>query len=204
MPFLKQADGKNNCGAYCMCYLEWLNENRTPDAGPKPGDQGEVDEVYRHVQLGNAAIPGLLPPDYCDPVKMIGRLREKHEEVSFFLTPGTDIDKILEAMKAPGQPEKDDIDRLTAEGKIQKVPPQPPEKEEAAIAVYYVVDPRAKLSVGMHYILFCRDKEGRLHRYNPWDGEAARCDGYDPFAYPNESARVYTLAPAGAAILIKK
>ncbi len=198
MPFPTQTY-KNNCGAFCACYFNWLEAGRTPEKGPQPGDDDMINDVYKAVMVGDAAVPS-LPYDYCDPVKMIDFLRKfENTDAAFYLSEKSAVNGILKEMRADGAPEKDKIDELEAGGRLRYSPPVVPEKGQAAIAVYYVVEAKGSQLIGMHYLLFRRGEKGQLFCYNPWRGEADPVTGYE-----HRQIGDLLLWPADAAIVITR
>ncbi len=200
MPFLRQTpeEGKNNCGAFCVCYLRWLKAGRTPEKGVLlPDDSTMVNDVYKQVIVGNAAIPKLLPDDYCDPVKMIKLLQKENKDAAFYYSGESMVTDILKAMRQPGAPEKDDIDELDKNNKLINIAPNPPLAGQSAIAVYYVSAGKGLPPFGMHYILYRTNPEGQHFCYNPWFGTAEHfTDKYIDFDCG------WYLSPANAAIII--
>lgn len=196
MPFPTQKQDVNNCGAICICYLRWLEAGRTPEMGPQPGDDDMIKDVYKAVMVGNAAVQN-LPCDYCDPVKMMEILESDHADVSFYLSEKSEVINILKEMRKPGAPEKDKIDEMEANGKLLYSPPIVPEKGQATIAVYYVVETTGGQLLGMHYLLFRTNEKGQHSCYNPWLGKADHFTGYNDYQCGN-----LFLSSANAAIVI--
>lgn len=197
MPFLTQGN-QNNCGAFCICYLNWLDRGRTPAGGPQNNDQAMVDEVYNFVQMGDSAQPD-DPPDYCDAVRMMALLQLLYN-ISFYADPTQDIYNTIKTLHLDvGARDKAFMDILEATGKLHEAPPPEPQDWEgpmAALAVYEMLN-AAGTVVGKHCILFRRGPGGEIYRYNPWDGMAVAANGYDGFV-----SHGFTLVPAGTAILV--
>lgn len=198
MTFLTQPGDENSCGAYCLCYLDWLEHGRTPEEGPKPEDKKQADVTYGRVMVGDAEIPGILRRDYCDPVKMMNVLLDSEHDACFYLTKDTEIDLILHAMMEDGRPEQAAIKKLMEDGRVKYAALEVPKGKEAAVAVYAVTDRCAKTFLGLHYILLRRNGANRLCRYNPWTGTAERSGGYEDFDYA-----IFHLVSMGAAIIVK-
>ncbi len=199
MPFLKQV-GKygNSCGAFCICYLNWLEAGRTPDGGILPEDEDQVMDTYRFVQFGDGRVSG-LSYDYCDPTRMLALLQVS-KDASFYLARTSALNLVLDQMKAKTARQKAYVEALEKEEKLVGRAPDFPRDGQAAIAVYVIKD-NAGNPRGQHYILF-RENQGSVSRYNPWDGVGVSATGYDEFEY-GEGLDKVTLAPLGAALLVK-
>ncbi len=198
MTFITQPSDENSCGAYCLCYLNWLEMGRAPEKGPEPDDRKQAASTYGKVMVGDAEIPGKLRRDYCDPVKMMNVLLESQHDAHFSLTAGTMIDDILKDMMKDGQPEQAAIKKLMDDGRVKYAAPEIPQGKEASIAVYAVTDREGKTFLGLHYILLRRGSANQLCRYNPWTGTAERSGGYETFDY-----FTLRLVSVGAAIIVK-
>lgn len=206
MPFVIQKY-YDNCGAFCLCYLKWLNAGRRPSdpltKEQEDQDRAQIKDVYMAVQFGDSR-PVLPPPhgvpeDYCDPMRMILLLRMERTETLFFISKKSTMFPVFQAMNAPNAREHAFIKALEDTDGLHLENPPLPGPGKAAIAVYNVLD-SGKVLVGQHYILF-QNQEGSLYRYNPWDGVAVSCTGYTEFTYTMEDGEVYTLTPADAAII---
>lgn len=207
MPFVTQKF-RNDCGAFCLCYFEWLKANRLPTqiltADQVKKDYERVDDVYAAVQFGDGLpdlpMPWGVPADYCDPVRMILLLRIRYPQVSFYIDPESVMFPVYEAMKTKGTREYAFIEALESLGDLHQESPPPPGPEKAVIAIYNMISPRKELE-GQHYILF-QECNGALSCFNPWDGEAVPCkEEYADFQVTMQDG-VHTLSPAKAAIVI--
>lgn len=206
MPFVTQ-DATNSCGAYCLCYLKWLNDDRRPES-PLTEEQAKMDrdqikDVYAAVQFGDGqpTLPPTIPvpKDYCDPMRMILLLQSNGIHVDFSISRGSTMYPVFQAMNLPNAREHAFIRALEAAERLQFENPRLPGPGQAAIAIYNIADSDETI-LGQHYILF-RNHEGLLFRYNPWDGEEVRCDGYTKFTYIPVPGTQYTLSSADAAIV---
>ncbi len=197
MPFLTQQN-RNDCGAFCICYLNWLDRGRTPAGGPAADDQAMVDEIYNFVQFGDSTVE-TYPPDYCDVVRMMTLLQLLHE-VSFYADPTAAIYSNIQSLHLDvGARDQAFMDILESRGKLHGAPPPDPQEWDgpaAAIAAYYAQN--AQGNRGIHAVLFRRGPSGELFRYNPWDGMAVAVNGYEPF-----HSSGYDLIPAQSAIFIQ-
>lgn len=204
MPFITQKND-NNCGAYCYCYLQWLLEGRSPSS-PPPADQAQilVDRVYHYIQFQDARPkqipPKVLPPDYCDPAKMLVLLQPSHPNTVFHIVGASLLWPIFLAMRGPWAPEEYYINMLAEKGKVNAATDLPlPMGKEYSIAVF-----SASVSgtyIGLHYILM-QNTGTSLFRYNPWDGVAANCNGYEDFDFTDQYQTIH-LSFAHAGLLIK-
>lgn len=205
MPFVTQ-EKFNDCGAYCLCYLKWLNAGRNPgeelSEEQADKDRAEIKDVYNAIQFGDGcpalSVPYAVPADYCDPMRMILLLRMEGTNSLFYIDKKSVMFPVFQAMNAPNAREHAFIQALAGAGGLHLENPPLPGPGKAAIAVYNVVDD-AKVLRGQHYILF-QNRNGSLYRYNPWDGAEVSCNGYTRFAYA-WGPENYTLSPADAAIV---
>lgn len=200
----------NSCGAYCLCYLQWLMEGRDPTKTPTPAqktaDYAQIRDVYAAIQFGDGT--PVLPPeyekvpdDYCDPVRMTLLLLSKGADVSVSIAQNSTISHIFQAMNQPEKRDHAFIEALQKAHRIQTADPQAPEEDgEAAIAIFDILD-SANTVLGQHYVLF-RKKGESLYRYNPWDGIQTGCSDYAPFDCAVMPGVNVTLAPSGVAIMI--
>ena len=205
MPFVTQKN-ENNCGAICYCYLQWLLEGRSPTS-PPPADQAQklVDRVYHYIQFQDARPkqipPKVLPPDYCDPAKMLSLLQPSHPNTVFHIVGISPIWDIFQAMRSPWGPEEYYINMLAEKGKVNDSTDLPlPMGGQYSTAVF-----AASINgtyIGLHYILY-QHTGTSLFRYNPWDGVAANCTGYEDFDYADPYGQTIHLSFAHAGLLIK-
>lgn len=206
MPFVTQKY-YNNCGAFCLCYLKWLNAGRRPSdeltKKQEEEDRAQIKDVYMAVQFGDGRPvlppPHDVPPDYCDPMRMTLLLRLEGTNSLFSIDKKSAMFPVFEAMNTPNAREHAFIKALNDAGGLLLENPPLPGPGKAAIAVYNVLDPNDVL-LGQHYILI-QNRDGSLYRYNPWDGSEADCKGYTWFTYTMDDGEVYKLAPADAAIV---
>lgn len=208
MSFITQTETSgNSCGAYCLCYLEWLKKGRRPEnpltEEEAKKDLDQVRDVYAAIQFGDSC-PKLEPvahitPDYCDPVRMILLLGLSHYSVSFFMDTGSSLYPVLKAMNAQEARDHAFISALMEAGDLYTTNPPLPGPNQFTIAIYNVINSMGLC--GQHYILF-QEKDGYLYCYNPWDGVATPCTGYAEFIYTGKSGETVTLRPADAAILV--
>lgn len=204
MPFVIQGEF-NDCGAYCLCYLKWLNAGRNPgEELPKEQadkDRAQIEDVYSSIQFGDACAGG-VQADYCDPMRMISLLRMEGTSSIFAIGEKSSMRGVFRAMNTHGAREHAFIQALTDAGGLCLRNPPLPGPGKAALAVYDVLNSE-KVLVGQHYILF-REKDGVLYRYNPWDGMETKCEGYTEFTFTKEIRGIKitcTLRPADAAIV---
>lgn len=186
MPFVTQIQvGGECCGAMCYCYLQWLLDGRNPDDEDQDlaADAYEAQRVYRYVQFGDAKplqIPkDELPPEYCDPVKIVSLLNvDPIREGAFYISPKSSLMKILGAMQAPYAVEEYFIEKMERQGMLKNEDLPELKDGEYAIALYDVL--YRGQNFGKHYILF-EKKWNQLRRLNPWDGCLTACSSYDSF-----------------------
>ena len=204
MSFITQGR-ENNCGAFCFCYLKWLLEGRSP-ASPPPVEEAQklVDRVYRYIQFRESRpsqIPNRdLPADYCAPAKMLSLLLPSHPNTVFHIVPGSPIWDIFQVMRSPWAPEEYYIDLLAERGRVNHNEDLPvPLAGKFSIAVFAAsID---GTPIGLHYILVQKTGTG-LFRYNPWDGVAASCNGYEDFDFTDHHQTVH-LSFAHTGLLVK-
>lgn len=197
MPFLTQGS-RHDCGAFCLAYLYWLDQGRTPAGGPMADDQDVVDEFYNFVQLGDSAREG-ENPNGCDLIRMMALLQNFHS-VTFYNDPEEGVYQQDQAGNLDvGIRDQAFLDLLSIEGKVRKTaPPEPTSWSVPTTAVMACDQLDAQGTfLGRHAILFRKGLSGEILRYDPWDGLAMAVNGYNAFVSQGSH-----LVPIATAIMI--
>lgn len=193
MGFIKQPEGDNKCGAYCIAYWKWININHWDpseyilDESKKADQEKCVNEIYNHIKFDPSDADDLdLDEEFSDPKKMIDYLRESDE----IQQKGTIL------YNKNSNLEEEFGDYLGDGYRTNYTKTKLPDLNVGDFAILILLDDESKLP--QHYVLVMKDESGKVKVIDPgvgdWDTEA-----WDDV----ESVNISGFINSGAAIYIK-
>lgn len=192
MGFIKQPEGDNKCGAYCIAYWKWININHWDpseyilDESKKADQEKCVNEIYNHIKFDPSDAEVLdLDEEFSDPKKMIDYLRESEG----IQQKGTILYNVNSVLKDEFGNYFDDY-YLNNDSK-DKLPDL--NVEDFAILILLNDNMRPQ-----HYVLVKKDESGKVKVINPGDGDwdSETWDSVDKVEIPefiNSRAAIYIM-----------
>jgi len=192
MGFIKQPEGDNKCGAYCIAYWKWININHWDpseyilDESKKADQEKCVNEIYNHIKFDPSDADDLdLDEEFSDPKKMIDYLRESEG----IQQKGTILYNANSVLKDEFGNYYDDY-YLNNDSKDKL-----PDLNVGDFAILILLNDNMR---PQHYVLVKKDESGKVKVINPGDGDwdSETWDSVDKVEIPefiNSRAAIYIM-----------